>query len=223
MQSLSHLTVLIPILGLAGFVSGLAGFAFSGAAAVILLVLPPQEAVPLLICLSIANQTVSVSLLWRHMRILPGADGAEVALPYLLGGLLGAPVGLELLYRLPASTMSNLFGGLLILFALVMLALPVLPRIAATGSVSAILTGWLGGVVGGFSAFPGAIPAVFLALRRTSKTETRGALQPYLLGMQCCHSGGGGGRLSGMGGLRGRGEGGGGDSIWFPGWGSSEA
>lgn len=180
----SLLPVLVPVLGVAGFVSGLAGFAFSGAAAVVLFLIPPLQAVPLLACLSVANQALSGYSLWHHMRIMPDRAGGDAALPFLLGGILGVPAGVELLHRLPASTISTLLGSFLIVFSLTLLVLPTFPPVRATGSVSAILTGWLGGVIGGFTAFPGAVPSAYLVLRRASKVETRGALQPYILGMQ---------------------------------------
>ena len=44
--------------------------------------------------------------------------------------------------------------------------------------------GAAGGVVGGFSAFPASIPAVYLGLRGLSRAETRSITQPYILVMQ---------------------------------------
>jgi uncharacterized membrane protein YfcA len=44
--------------------------------------------------------------------------------------------------------------------------------------------GAAGGIVGGFSAFPGSIPVVYLGLRGLSKTETRNITQPYILALQ---------------------------------------
>ena len=44
--------------------------------------------------------------------------------------------------------------------------------------------GAAGGIVGGFSAFPGSIPVVYLGLRGLSKTETRNITQPYILTLQ---------------------------------------
>ena len=44
--------------------------------------------------------------------------------------------------------------------------------------------GAAGGIIGGFSAFPGSIPVVYLGLRGVSKAETRGITQPYILALQ---------------------------------------
>ena len=51
---------LISLLFLAGVVSGLSGFAFSAVAAGILWLLPPLQAVPLIMLLSTCNQLLSV-------------------------------------------------------------------------------------------------------------------------------------------------------------------
>ena len=44
--------------------------------------------------------------------------------------------------------------------------------------------GAAGGIVGGFSAFPGSMPVVYLGLRGLGKAETRGITQPYILALQ---------------------------------------
>ena len=41
-----------------------------------------------------------------------------------------------------------------------------------------------GGVIGGFTAFPGAAVVVWSGLRRQSKAEARAIVQPYILGLQ---------------------------------------
>jgi hypothetical protein len=44
--------------------------------------------------------------------------------------------------------------------------------------------GMVGGVIGGFTAFPGAAVVVWSGLRRLSKQESRSIVQPYILGLQ---------------------------------------
>ena len=67
------------VLFLAGVVSGLSGFAFSAVAACILWLLPPLQAVPLLMLLSICNQLLSVGKLRQEM-VLWGTAEREGAL-----------------------------------------------------------------------------------------------------------------------------------------------
>jgi uncharacterized membrane protein YfcA len=74
--------------------SGLAGFSFSAVAgSVVLQVLPPLTAVPLLIACAITSQLLSIVLLRRSIRW----NGLP---PLLLGGLAGVPLGAALLQRL---------------------------------------------------------------------------------------------------------------------------
>jgi len=44
--------------------------------------------------------------------------------------------------------------------------------------------GAAGGIVGGFSAFPGSLPVIYLGLRGLSKADTRNITQPYILALQ---------------------------------------
>jgi uncharacterized protein len=48
----------------------------------------------------------------------------------------------------------------------------------------AVAVGTAGGIIGGFSAFPGSMPVVYLGLRGVSKAETRSITQPYILALQ---------------------------------------
>jgi uncharacterized membrane protein YfcA len=49
---------------------------------------------------------------------------------------------------------------------------------------AASLVGVVGGVIGGFTAFPGAAVVVWSGLRRLPKRESRSIVQPYILGLQ---------------------------------------
>jgi uncharacterized membrane protein YfcA len=170
------------VLFLAGAVSGLSGFAFSAIAACILWLLPPLQAVPLIMLLSLCNQLLSVGALRREI-VLRSTPEREGALTYIAGGLVGVPIGLGLLQALP----TRLFGGGLGLF-LIMYSVLVLfkldrLRIRLSGWKPAVAVGAAGGIVGGFSAFPGSIQ-VYLGLRGLSKTETRNITQPYIVVLQ---------------------------------------
>jgi uncharacterized protein len=171
------------VLFLAGVVSGLSGFAFSAVAACILWVLPPLQAVPLLMLLSVCNQLLSVGKLRQDM-VLWGTAEREGALAYIGGGLVGVPVGLGLLQTLPASTFAGGLGLFLMAYSVVILLKPDSLRITLSGWKPAAAVGAAGGVIGGFSAFPGSMPVIYLGLRGLSKAETRGITQPYILALQ---------------------------------------
>ena len=56
--------------------------------------------------------------------------------------------------------------------------------IAKTGVMDHLVVGMIGGVIGGFTAFPGAALVVWAGLKNLSKTEQRAIVQPYILAMQ---------------------------------------
>jgi len=66
--------VVAVVLFLAGVVSGLSGFAFSAVAACVLWLLPPLQAVPLIMLLSICNQLLSVGTLRKEMVLRGTAE-----------------------------------------------------------------------------------------------------------------------------------------------------
>jgi uncharacterized membrane protein YfcA len=171
------------VLFLAGVVSGLSGFAFSAVAACVLWLLPPLQAVPLIMLLSACNQLLSVGTLRKEM-VLRGTAEREGALAYIAGGLVGVPIGLWLLQTLPTRTFAGGLGLFLIVYSVLVLLKPDSLRIKLSGWTPAVAVGAAGGIIGGFSAFPGSMPVVYLALRGGSKAETRGIIQPYILTLQ---------------------------------------
>ena len=171
------------VLFLAGVVSGLSGFAFSAVAAGILWLLPPLQAVPLIMLLSTCNQLLSVGALRKELVLRSTAE-REGALAYIAGGLGGVPIGLGLLQALPTRYFASGLGLFLIIYSLVVLLKPDRLRIKVSGWKPAAAVGAAGGIIGGFSAFPGSIPVVYLGLRGVSKANTRGITQPYILALQ---------------------------------------
>src|SRR5882757_1675556 len=182
--SLTTLLVLVCILGLSAIMSGLSGFGFSAIGALCLWLLPPKLGVPLLMTLSSANQLMSLRQLQADMRPLrewwPEGPG-----PYLLGGFLGVPVGLSILHALPTVKLMAIFGGFLLVYAAYSMLKPEGLHVERRGGwLAAALVGMAGGIIGGFTAFPGATVVVWSGLRRLSKSESRSIVQPYILGLQ---------------------------------------
>ena len=81
--------VVAVVLFLAGVVSGLSGFAFSAVAAGILWLLPPLQAVPLIMLLSNCNQLLSVGALRKEL-VLRSTPEREAAPTDIAGGPLHA-------------------------------------------------------------------------------------------------------------------------------------
>ena len=70
----------------------------------------------------------------------------------------------------------------MIVYSALVLLKPESLRISLSGWKPAVAMDAAGGIVGGFSAFPGSIPVVYLWLRGLSKTPN--ITQPYILALQ---------------------------------------
>ena len=169
------------IVFLSGVMSGLSGFGFSAIGAASLLFLAPVLQVPLFQALSTGNQLLSVGQLRKDMpstrRELWTGPG-----PYMIGGAAGVPIGIWLLAHLPAARLMGIFGALLAAYAAYSLWKPA--RFVINGydaPVYGALVGFLGGVVGGFTAFPGAAVVVWSGLRGLPKERHRAIVQPYII------------------------------------------
>jgi uncharacterized protein len=172
-----HAVITMTAVFAGALVAGLAGFAFSAIAGAILFHwLPPVEAVPLLLACSITTQVFGIARLWRAIRWRDCA-------PYVLGGLLGIPLGACLLARLNADVFAASFGVFLIGYSTYMTFRPNL-AIRSGGRALEGVAGFLGGITGGATAFPGAIPTIWCNARGLTKLQQRGIVQPYILLMQ---------------------------------------
>jgi hypothetical protein len=179
--SLRQLGAIEGIVFLSGVMSGLSGFGFSAIGAASLLILPPVLQVPLFQMLSTGNQMLSIGQLRNDMpkthRELWAGPG-----PCLLGGLGGVPIGIWLLAHLPAARLMAVFGSLLAAYALYSTFKPASLRLRGfDGKLSGAVVGFMGGVVGGFTAFPGAAVVVWTGLRGLPKAQHRAIVQPYII------------------------------------------
>ncbi|MFC3070581.1 sulfite exporter TauE/SafE family protein [Phenylobacterium soli] len=186
MSGLNPITIglLVVILAASAIMSGLSGFGFSAIGALCLTLLPPQLGVPLLMTLSAANQVMSLRQLKADMKPI-SQWWPEGPAPYLLGGLVGVPVGLAILRSLPTTNLMLVFGGFLVLYAAYSLRRPDAEPVTVKGNwLASSLVGMSGGVIGGFTAFPGAPVVVWSGLRRLPKQESRAIVQPYIFALQ---------------------------------------
>ena len=182
--SLTTLVALVLILGLSGIMSGLSGFGFSAIGALCLWLLSPKLGVPLLMTLSSANQLMSLRQLNQDMRPLR-EWWPEGPAPYLLGDFVGVPIGLSILHALPAVKLMAVFGGFLVIYAAYSMLKPEGLHVERkSGWGTSALVGMTGGIIGGFTAFPGAAVVVWSGLRRLPKVESRSIVQPYILCLQ---------------------------------------
>jgi hypothetical protein len=179
--SVHQLLTMEGILFLSGLMSGLSGFGFSAVGASTLLLLKPVLEVPLLQTLSTGNQLLSVEQLRQDMpkSVKQFWEGPG---PCIIGGLFGVPIGLWLLSHLPATQLMTVFGSLLVLYSFYSMFKPAGVRLRGfDGPAAGASVGLLGGVIGGFTAFPGAAVVVWTGLRDVPKAQNRATVQPYII------------------------------------------
>jgi hypothetical protein len=183
-----HLWQIFTICGIllfSGLMSGLSGFGFSAVGAVCLLLIPPKLAVPLLMALSTANQFMSIGQLKEDMPKSMAEAWPKGCAPYILGGVVGVPLGTYLLHHLPAPKLMLVFGGFLILYSIYSIFKPANAKVSGpSGALAGTVVGFLGGTLGGFTAFPGATVVVWTGLKELPKKLTRSIVQPYILVLQ---------------------------------------
>ncbi len=173
----------VVVLSVAAFsgalVSGLAGFAFSAVAGAILLhFFPPLEAVPLMMACSIASQGANLVILRKTMQW-------KGSLVFIVGGLVGIPIAVYLLQNADTHVFRLGFGMFVALYASYALLRPQLahPRLIENRGRNA-LVGFGGGLVGGLTAMPGALPTIWCDINGVPKQQQRGLVQPFIAAMQ---------------------------------------
>lgn len=173
---------LVAMLGvfLAAYASAVAGFAFSALCAPILAHagLDALTMVQTMMICSIAIYGWSSYVLRHEIEL------AALA-PLLLGGICALPFGVWLLLKLPGGSMhAGILGVLLIGYGLFALLRPPPTLRRARGWRADILVGATGGLTGALAAFPGAMIAIWCALKPWAKERQRAVLQAYILAMQ---------------------------------------
>ena len=160
------------------FISGLAGFAFSAVAGGILLhVLQPVEAIPLMMACSVGVQATN---LWALRKIVQWKD----SLMLVLGGLLGVPIAVWLLHNTNSERFREGFGLAVAIYAGYMLFRPSLSYLQQMNRKRNALVGFGGGLIGGLTAMPGALPTIWCDMHGVPKNEQRALVQPFIAAMQ---------------------------------------
>ena len=158
----------------AGFVQGLSGFGFSlTALSFWAWVLPPQLAAVLSVFGALSGQLLAAFTVRRGFDV-------KALLPFLVGGLLGLPLGLWLLPRVDAVLFRAFVGGLLALWCPVMLFSGRLPRVGG-GRAGDAVAGAIGSLMGPLGGFTGAIPTLWCTLRRFERDAQRAIIQNFNL------------------------------------------
>jgi uncharacterized membrane protein YfcA len=160
----------------AALVTGVAGFAFGiVAAAVWLHFLSPAHATALIVAYGLIVQGISV---WKLRRSIQLAR----LLPFLLGAVIGVPIGVELLHWTSPVMLRISIGIVLILFSLYNLMRPQLAPVTA-GKAADGMIGILNGVIGGATGLAGIVVTIWSTLRGWPRDEQRTVFQPIGVGV----------------------------------------
>jgi uncharacterized membrane protein YfcA len=136
------------------------------------------EAVPLMMACSIGVQAAN---LWALRRSIQWGGSAFL----IAGGALGIPIAVYLLQNTDTYILRVGFGVIVSLYAGYMLFRPALARAGGTSNRHLIaLIGFGGGLIGGLTAMPGAIPTIWCDMRGMPKSDQRGLVQPFIAIMQ---------------------------------------
>lgn len=161
----------------AGFVQGLSGFAFSLVAMSIWAwTVDPHLAAVLAVFGALTGQIVGA------LAVRRGFD-RKLLLPFLLGGVIGIPIGLVLLPLLDANLFKAMLGLLLVVWCPVMLAAPRLPPLTFGGRAADGIVGLIGGIMSSIGGLAGAVPTLWCSLRGLQKDAQRAVIQNFNLGI----------------------------------------
>jgi uncharacterized membrane protein YfcA len=170
-------TALMIALGAAsgGFINGLAGFGTAlFALGFLLSVMPPAEAVAVVVTLSVVTGLPGLWLVRDAIR----ANAGRLA-RFLLPALLGIPLGVAILSIIDPRDLKLVIAGFLILYGGFFTLRRALPRFERPTPVADAAIGFAGGVLGGAAALSGALPTMWCSMRPWPKAETRAVLQPF--------------------------------------------
>ena len=155
-----------------GFVAGLAGFGTAlMALGIWLYVLPPSDAVPLILICSVVAQSWTLRSLWRSFDF-------TLIWPFVIGGLIGVPLGTLLVAQADPNAFKLTVGVFLLLFPLALyFSKPMSFRFGGRPADAAI--GFAGGILGALAGLSGPLPILWATIRGWGKDERRGIFQTY--------------------------------------------
>lgn len=167
--------LLIAGAAVAGLVQGISGFAFAMVAMSIWVWgIEPQVAAVMAVFGGLVGQVLGLFTVRRGLRL-------HALLPFVLGALAGAPLGVWALPHLDPALFKLVLGLFLVLCCPAMLMSGRWPRIRAGGRLADGLVGLAGGLMGGIGGFTGVAPALWCTLRGYDKDAHRAVLQNFNL------------------------------------------
>jgi len=155
-----------------GFVSGLTGFGTALMALGIWLhVMPPSLAVVLVLICSVIAQTSTLPSMWKSFDL-------TLVWPFVIGGLLGVPIGTMLVAHADPRIFKLTIGVFLLVFPVALyLSKPM--AITFGGRLADGAIGVAGGILGGLAGLSGPLPILWATVRGWDKDQRRGIFQTF--------------------------------------------
>src|SRR5215467_2777352 len=98
--------------------------------------------------------------------------------PFLIGAVIGVPLGTELLRWASPESLRSAIGVVLVAFSLYSLSRPRLPSASEAGRFADGMVGTLNGALGGATGFGGILLTIWCTLRGWPAPEQRAVFQP---------------------------------------------
>ena len=156
-----------------GFVSGLAGFGTAlMALGIWLWVLPPQVAVPLVLICSVIAQLSTLRSIWNSIDF-------TLVWPFVIGGLIGVPLGTRLIAHADPGIFKLTVGIFLLIFPTALYFQRSPMNVTFGGKAADGAIGFAGGILGGLAGLSGPLPILWASIRGWSKEERRGIFQIF--------------------------------------------
>ncbi len=157
--------------------SGFAGFAFGVASlGVWAHALAPEIAAPMVVMCSFTVQLFTLPRIWRSIDY-------RTAMPFIVGGLIGVPIGVMVLQVMSPAWFRIGVGALLVAYVAGIFISGQLPKLDAYPRGAVILVGWGGGIMGGFAGLSGILPTLWCSLMKWPKDRQRSTFQVFNLAM----------------------------------------
>jgi uncharacterized membrane protein YfcA len=157
----------------AGFVNGLSGTGYALVSLGFWLhAMSPVTAAPLVAFCSVGGHLQSLPKIWK------GVIWSRLW-PFLVGGLIGVPIGTALLGFVKVQPLKIGVGILLLLYCSWMGFVRRPPVVMGGGRLADGAAGVGGGILGGMASLSGPIPVIWVQLRGWTMMAQRGVNQPY--------------------------------------------
>jgi uncharacterized protein len=160
-----------------GIAAGGTGFAFGLAASSIWLhrVDPLHSTILVTGCGVLLHMTT----IWPQRKFV----AVERLWPFVVGGLVGIPIGVALLARTDVGVLKPTLGAFLLIFGAYALIAP-RTTTKAGGRAADAAVGFVGGILGGLGGYSGVLPTIWTQVRGWPKEIARGVYQPYVIIIQ---------------------------------------